>query len=86
MSKKRMKIQKALELFRPKKIIPWYSKRYKVSIEDAKVELMQLGFYDEVMIECYENDGVDWIYMEDGYTGDTKVVPKGTEECDLYMF
>jgi len=86
MSNKKRNLQKAIEKSKPKKLVPWYSKKYKVSLQVAKNELSSLGFYDEVMIESFEEEGIKWKYMEDGYSGIAKVVPEGTEEWELYQY
>jgi hypothetical protein len=48
--------------------------------------LMELGYYETLRIEYYEEEGIEWEYQEDGYTGESKVVPKGTPLWELYLF
>lgn len=69
-----------------KSLVTAYSKRYKVKQHIAENELMQIGWYDEVMIEYYERNGIEWEYRHDGYSGDTKVVPVGTENSELCYY
>ena len=38
-----------------------YANRYGILEEDAYIELMELGYYEE--------EGIEWEYQEDGYTG-----------------
>ena len=63
-----------------------YSKRYGISEKDAYIELMELGYYETLQIEYYEEEGIEWEYQEDGYNGETKVVPKGTPPWELYLY
>ncbi len=48
--------------------------------------MMELGYYERLQIEYYEEEGIEWEYQEDGYSGDTKVVPKGTPPWELYLY
>jgi hypothetical protein len=41
------------------------------------LNLMELGYYERLRIKYYEEEGIEWEYQEDGYSGETKVVPKG---------
>jgi hypothetical protein len=63
-----------------------YSKRYGILEKDAYIELMELGYYDRLQIEYYEEEGIEWEYQEDGYSGESKVVPKGTPSWELYLY
>jgi hypothetical protein len=63
-----------------------YCKRYKVSSSDAYFDLVQLGYKDQLAIETYEKEGIEWEYKHDGYTGLDLVVPKGTEDWELSSF
>jgi hypothetical protein len=63
-----------------------YAKRYEILEKDAFFELMELGYYERLQIEYYEEDGIEWEYQEDGYTGETKVVPKGTPSWELHLY
>jgi len=65
---------------RIKDLIAAYCKRYKVSHTDAYYELMELGYGDQIAIEAYEREGIEWEYKHDGYTGEDLVVPKGTPD------
>jgi hypothetical protein len=60
--------------------------RYRVERWRAQEELMSLGYRDTVLIEDYERQGTEWEIKVDGYTGDMKVVPKGTLDDELYLF
>lgn len=70
----------------PKNLLQAYSRRYSVSETLACDELMMLGYWDEIQIQSYEQESIEWEYMVDGYSGDMKVVPKGTPEWELYNF
>lgn len=61
-----------------------YSKRYGVSQTVAHDELMGIGYYDELCIQGYEREGVEWEYKVEPLSGDMVVVPKGTEEHEIY--
>ena len=70
----------------PQDLVSAYSKRYNCSLDTAYWELRELGFKDEVDIQSYEKDGIEWEYKVDGYTGEMLVVPKGTEDSELHNF
>ncbi len=61
-----------------------YSKRYGVAHTVAWDELVALGYYDDICIQQYEADGIEWEYKVEPLSGDMFVVPKGTEEHELY--
>jgi hypothetical protein len=63
-----------------------YMKRYGVERWLAQEELMSLGCRDKVLIENYERQGIEWEIKVDGYSGDMKVVPKGTPDHELHLF
>ena len=63
-----------------------YMKRYAVERWVAQEELMQSGYKETVQIEIYEREGIEWEYKVDGYTGDLKPVPKGTEDHELHLY
>ena len=67
-------------------LITAYCKRYNVSSTDAHFELMELGYRDELAIQAYEKEGIEWEYMHDGYSGLDLVVPKGTKDWELSEF
>ncbi len=69
---------------RCKSLVESYAKRYAVSEQTACLELMELGYYDEICIQNYESEGVEWEYRVDGRSGDMFVVPKGSEEHEMY--
>jgi len=52
----------------------------------AYVELLQLGYGDDLKIQEYERQGIAWEYKVDGYTGDMKVVPIGTPDWELHLY
>lgn len=70
----------------PDSLLQAYSRRYGVSEMVAEEELMALGYWNEIRIQRYEREGIEWEYLEDGYTGDMKVVPKGTPDWELHLF
>ena len=84
--KEKAKLERALEQSQPEKLVPWYAKKYKVSLQVAREKLSNLGYDDEVMIESFEEDGIKWKYMLDGYSGTMKVVPEETEEWELFQY
>lgn len=63
-----------------------YMRRYSVERWIAQEELVLLGEKDTVRIEDYDRQGIAWEYRVDGYTGEMKVVPKGTEDHELHLF
>ena len=70
----------------PKNLVESYAKRYSISLEKAEKELIQLGWEDQIRIEEFEKDGVEWEYRYLGYTGEFVVAPVGAEEWELYEF
>ena len=84
--KQKEKLERALEQSKPEKLVPWYAKKYKVSLQVARGKLSSLGYDDEVTIESFEEEGIEWKYMFDGYSGTMKVVPEDTEEWELYQY
>ncbi len=71
--------------FRPP-LVKSYTKRYAVSDTVAWEELVALGCYDQLTIEAYEREGIDWEYRVEPLSGDMFVVPKGIEERELYLY
>ncbi len=67
-----------------KDLINSYSKRYGVDKQVAERELMKLGYYDEICIQRYEEDGIEWEYKVEPTSGEMVVVPIGTEEHEMY--
>ena len=67
-----------------KSLVESYAKRYAVSQYTAWDELMSLGYYDEILIERYEEEGIEWEYKVEPLSGDMFVVPKGTQDHELY--
>lgn len=65
-------------------LISAYSKRYGVNNLIAQNELMELGYYDDLCIQQYEKEGIEWEYMVDPISGEMVVVPEGTEEREIY--
>jgi len=63
-----------------------YAKRYGVSDAVAYHELLELGYSDELSIQFYESQGIEWEYRFDGYAGDMRVVPKGTPDWELHLY
>ena len=67
-----------------KKLVESYARRYDVSRFDAWDELVSLGYYDRIYIERYEEQGIEWEYKVEPLSGDMFVVPKGTQDHELY--
>ena len=61
-----------------------YSKRYGVNHSIAEEELMHLGYYDELHIQHYQKEGIEWEYRMEPLSGEMVVVPKDTEEHEIY--
>ena len=68
----------------PKNLVKAYSKRYKLSLEKAERELIQLGWEDEIQIQEFEQEGIEWEYRYSGYTGEFIVAPVGDDEWEIY--
>lgn len=69
---------------RPASLVDAYSKRYAVTKLVAKEELIAIGYYDDLLIQEYENEGIEWEYRVEPCSGEMIVVPIGTEEHELY--
>jgi hypothetical protein len=67
-----------------KDLLNAYSKRYCVNQMTADEELTTLGYYDELFIQHYEKEGIEWEYKVEPLSGDMVVVPKETEEHEIY--
>ena len=65
-------------------LITSYSKRYVVTAFVTEEELIQLGYYDDLHIQHYEKEGIEWEYRVEPLSGEMLVVPKGTEEHEIY--
>ena len=65
-------------------LVEAYSKRYAVTELVAREELTSIGYYEEILIQEYENEGVQWEYRVEPLSGEMIVVPLGTEEHELY--
>lgn len=63
-----------------------YVRRYGVEPWMAQEELIGLGYREEVQIEAYEKEGIEWEFMCDPLSGEMKAVPVGTEEHELHLF
>ena len=70
----------------PNNLVKRYQDRYRVDKDTAFYELAEIGYYDDVQIEAYEQGGVEWEYKVDGHDGEMKVVPKGTKDSELFEF
>ena len=70
----------------PTNLLEAYVKRYRVSHYDAYVELHTLGHREQLAIESYEKDGVEWEYKVELLSGNMLVVPKGTPEWELPQY
>ena len=73
-----------LKNYYPKNLVLSYCKRYGVSSDVAEKELIQLGFYDDIFIQHYEREGIDWEYRVEPLSGTMLVVPKNIEEYEIY--
>ncbi|MDY0171204.1 MAG: hypothetical protein RBS80_31985 [Thermoguttaceae bacterium] len=62
-----------------------YTRRYGVSETVAWEELAALGCYDQLTIEAYEREGIEWEHRVEPLSGDMFVVPKGIEDYELYL-
>ncbi|MCP3908594.1 MAG: hypothetical protein GY712_11320 [Oceanicoccus sp.] len=69
---------------RPASLVDAYSKRYAVTKLLAREELIAIGYYDDLLIQEYEKEGIEWEYRVEPLSGDMIVVPIGTEEHELY--
>ncbi len=65
-------------------LIAAYSKRYGVTPDVAEEELMRLGYYDDICMQRYEQNGIEWEYRVEPLSGEMFVVPKGIEDYELY--
>ena len=70
----------------PKDLLTSYSKRYGVSPAISHDELFELGCADDLYIQSFESQGIDWEYRYDANVDEMKVVPKGTPDRDLYLY
>lgn len=70
----------------PKNLLSAYADRYGIQETDAHIELLELGYGDEVAIQGYERDGIVWEYKVEGLSGDMLVVPKGTPDWELHQY
>lgn len=61
-----------------------YAKRYAISEQTARFELMELGYYDELCIQHYEAEGIEWEYRVEPLSGDMFIVPKDSEYHEIY--
>ena len=73
-----------LQKHKPTSIVEAYSRRYAVNTVVAREDLISLGYYAEILIQEYENEGVQWEYRVEPLSGEMIVVPVGTEEHELY--
>jgi hypothetical protein len=70
----------------PENLLKSYAERYRIPESEANIEILELGYGDAVRIQYYEQNGIEWEYRVDGYSGDMKVVPKGTPDWELNQF
>ncbi|MEA3361652.1 MAG: hypothetical protein U9Q61_00030 [Thermodesulfobacteriota bacterium] len=78
--------QKWLAQADPGNLVTAYRRRYAVSETSATDELAAFGYWDKIQIQHHEQSGIEWEFQYDGYSGEMKVVPKGTPESDRYLF
>ena len=69
----------------PKNLLSAYANRYGVAPTEAHVDLLELGYRDEVAIQAYEQEGTEWEYKIEPLSGDMLVVPNGTPEWELHQ-
>lgn len=84
-TRKRDAIKWLLNIKIPDDLIHSYSKRYGCSMVDAQTELMEIGYYDEIYIQSYEKNGIEWEYRLEPQSGEMVVVPKDSEEYEIYQ-
>jgi len=70
----------------PRNLLSAYVDRYGIARTDAHIELLELGYRDEVAIQAYEQEGTEWEYKVEPLSGDMLVVPKGTPEWELHQY
>ncbi|WP_145986390.1 hypothetical protein [Methylocaldum marinum] len=63
-----------------------YMRRYGIERWVAQEELIDIGYREEVQIEAYEKEGVEWEFMYDPCSGEMKPVPIGTKKHELHLF
>jgi hypothetical protein len=59
-------------------IVAAYSRRYGVRLDEAYLELLQLGQGSRAAIACYEVPGIEWEYRFAG--GEETICPKEHED------
>lgn len=69
----------------PDDLVGSYSKRYGCSMVDAQTELIEIGYYDEIYIQSYEKNGIEWEYRVEPRSGEMVVVPKDSGEYEIYQ-
>lgn len=67
----------------PDDLVNAYAQRYSTSAADAHLELLALGYDDDIRIQAYEREGIEWEYKYDGYRGEMYVVPRETPDWEL---
>ncbi len=70
----------------PKNLVEAYSKRYGINTNLASDELMEIGYYDDILIQAYEKEGVKWKYIVEPLSGEMLVVPEDIEEYEIYKY
>nr|NQU90361.1 hypothetical protein [Bacteroidota bacterium] len=70
----------------PKNLVETYAKRYGIAAQEARDELMAIGYYDDILIQAYEKEGVKWEYKVEPLSGEMFVVPEGIEEYEIYEY
>jgi hypothetical protein len=48
------------------------------------LERIRSGYYDELYVQYYEKEGIEWEYRVEATTGDMVVVPKDSEDHEIY--
>ena len=61
-------------------LLSQYRRHYRVTEAVAYVELLQLGYEDQLRIQELEQDGIAWEYTVDPCSGDMVVVPSEYED------
>ncbi len=61
----------------PENLLKTYSERYGISEKESHIEFIELGYGEQLSIQYYEQNEIEWEYKVVGYSGDMKIVPKG---------
>lgn len=70
----------------PKNLVEAYSTRYGITTNEANDELMAIGYYDDILIQAYDKEGIKWKYIVEPLSGEMFVVPVDAEEHEIYEY